>query len=243
MPGRRATVSSQRNYFSTVTVHLVLTSRLHRGAGMSSMFSDPRKPVPYSKRPIMGFWSGLNGSENPRFQRAGKLWKVEDQRFVHDRPDVVSFVTSPLDRNVDVAGRITARLHASTSGTDSDWVVKLIDVYPESYPAKPEMGGYQLMIADDVLRGKFRESYTTPAPLQPNAVNLFEINLRTRNHRFRKGHRIMVQIQSSWFPLIDRNPQKFTNIMKAKRSDYHVATQRIYCSRRHRSHIELTIRQ
>ena len=130
-----------------------------------------------------------------------------------------------------------------TSGTDSDWVVKLIDVYPEDYPAKPEMGGYQLMIADDVLRGKFRESFTTPAPLQSNAVNLFEINLRTRNHRFRKGHRIMVQIQSSWFPLIDRNPQKFTNIMAADESDYQVATQRVYCSRRHPSHIELAIRQ
>ena len=121
-------------------------------AAFVEYISDPSKPVPYSKRPIMGFWSGLKGSEVARFQRAGKLWKVEDQRFVTDRPDVISFTTVPLESDVEVIGRITAKIHASTSGTDSDWVVKLIDVYPETYPAKPEMGGYQLMIADDVLR-------------------------------------------------------------------------------------------
>jgi len=205
--------------------------------------SDPTKPVPYTKRPIMGFWSGLKGSKEPRFQRAGKLWKVEDQRFVHDRPDVVSFVTEPLPDDVDVTGRITARLHASTSGTDSDWVVKLIDVYPETYPAKPELGGFQLMIADDVLRGKFRNSFASPEAVKPGEVNKFEINLRTRNHRFRKGHRIMVQVQSSWFPLIDRNPQKFMNIMTAVEGDYQTARQRIYCSEQHPSHIELSIKQ
>jgi len=204
--------------------------------------SDPQKPVPYSKRPIMGFWKGHKDSEDPRFQRAGKLWKVEDQRFVHDRPDVVSFVTEPLEQPIDVVGSIVAHLHASTSGTDSDWVVKLIDVYPESYPAKPEMGGYQLMIADDVLRGKFHKSFAKPESLQADVVNEFAINLRTRNHRFRKGHRIMVQIQSSWFPLIDRNPQKFTNIMTAEESDYQSARQRIFCTREHPSHIKLSIK-
>lgn len=203
--------------------------------------SDPNKPVPYSKRPIMGFWSGLSGSKTPRFQRAGKLWKVEDQRFVHDRPDVVSFLTEPLDVPLDVVGNITVRLHASTSGTDSDWVVKLIDVYPETYPEKPEMGGYQLMVADDVLRGKFRNSFVKPEALVPDAVDEFEINFRSRNHQFRRGHRIMVQVQSSWFPLIDRNPQTFTNIMQAGDAEYRVARQRVYCSRNYPSHIELSI--
>ncbi len=205
--------------------------------------SDPNKPVPYSKRPIMGFWSGLKGSDEPRFQRAGKLWKVEDQRFVHGRPDVISFVTEPLIDDVELVGSVVAHLFASTSGTDSDWVVKLIDVYPESYPDRPEMGGYQLMIADDVLRGKFRSSFSSPEALTPNEVNQFTVNLRTRNHRFRKGHRIMVQVQSSWFPLIDRNPQTFTNIMTADADDYQPATQRIYCSKKHHSHIELSIKQ
>ncbi len=205
--------------------------------------SDPNKPVPYSKRPIMGFWSGLKGSEEPRFQRAGKLWKVEDQRFVQDRPDVLSFVTEPLKQEVELVGKISAHLHASTSGTDADWIVKLIDVYPENHPDKPEMGGYQLMIADDVLRGKFRTSFTNPTALVPNEAAEFLINLRTRNHRFRKGHRIMVQVQSSWFPLIDRNPQRFKNIMEANEADYRKAHQRIYCSPEHPSHIELSIKQ
>ncbi len=205
--------------------------------------SDPSKPVPYTKRPIMGFWSGLKGSKEPRFQRAGKLWKVEDQRFVHSRPDVISFVTEPLEKSVDLAGQITASLYASTSGTDADWVVKLIDVYPEAYPEKPEMGGYQLMVADDVLRGKFHKSFVNPEALVPGEIYEFVVNLRSRNHRFRHGHRIMVQVQSSWFPLIDRNPQKFMNIMTAVEADFQTAQQRIYCSKQHPSHIELSIRQ
>jgi putative CocE/NonD family hydrolase len=206
-----------------------------------SFISDPAKPVPYSQRPIMGFWSGLKGSKEARFGRAGKLWKVEDQRFVHDRPDVLSFVTEPLAEDLEIAGRIVAQLFASTSGTDSDWVVKLIDVYPESYPAKPEMGGYQLMIADDVLRGKFHESFEKPVALEPGKVTQFEIDLRTRNHLFRKGHRIMVQVQSSWFPLIDRNPQTFVDIPNARDRDYRRAEQRIYFAKDQASHIRLPI--
>lgn len=213
------------------------------GRNYAEYVSNPDKPVPYTKRPIMGFWSGLKGSRESRFQRAGKLWKVEDQRFVHDRPDVLSFVTEPLQEDLSVTGRITARLHASTTGTDSDWVVKLIDVYPEKYAPRPEMGGYQLMIADDVLRGKFRRSFSKPEPVKPGEVNEFEVRLRTRNHRFRKGHRIMVQVQSSWFPLIDRNPHKFMNIMNAEEADYQSATQRIYCSEQHPSHIELSVKE
>lgn len=210
-------------------------------AGYREFTSDPNTPVPYSKRPIMGFWQGLPGSQDPRFGRAGKLWKVEDQRFVQGRPDVLTFVGEPLKEDVEVAGHIEACLTASTSGTDCDWVVKLIDVYPESYPEKPEMGGYQLMIADDVLRAKFRESFEKPKPMQPNVPEKVTINLRTRNHLFRAGHRIMVQVQSSWFPLIDRNPQKFMRIPEAVEADFQLAQQRIYCELGRESYIKLPI--
>ena len=203
--------------------------------------SDPAKPVPYSKRPIMGFWQGLPNSKDFRFERAGILWKVEDQRFVSDRPDVLIFQTEPLEESVELTGEIVAKLFASTTGTDADWVVKLIDVYPEIYPEQPEMGGYQLMIADDVLRGKFRHSFSDPKPLKPNEPDLFEIDLRTRNHLFRPGHRIMVQIQSSWFPLIDRNPQTFVDIPNATSADYKKATHRIYCTPDLPSHIEMSV--
>lgn len=209
--------------------------------GFASYVSDPAKPVPYTRRPIMGFWTGLPGSREPRYQRAGKLWKVEDQRFVHDRPDVLSFVTEPLAEDVEVAGRLVAHLFGSTSGTDCDWIVKVIDVYPESYAPKREMGGYQLMVADDVLRGKFRQSFAKPEPLEPGKVYEFVINLRTRNHLFRKGHRIMVQVQSTWFPLIDRNPQKFVDIPRAKAEDYQAAEQRVYFSREHPSRLRLSV--
>lgn len=209
--------------------------------GFASYVSDPAKPVPYSKRPIMGFWTGMAGSKDPRFGRAGKLWKVEDQRFVSDRPDVLSFVTEPLTEDVEITGKIAAHLFASTSGTDCDWVVKLIDVYPEKYPAKPEMGGYQLMIADDVLRGKFHKGFEKPVPLKSGEVEEFEIDLRTRNHLFRKGHRIMVQVQSSWFPLVDRNPQTFVDIPNAKSSDFRKAEQRVYFTEGRASHIRLPV--
>ncbi|MEM7316442.1 MAG: CocE/NonD family hydrolase [Planctomycetota bacterium] len=190
------------------------------GNGYRDFVSDPDNPVPYTRRPIMGFWRGLPGSEDPRFGRAGKFWKVEDQRFVDGRPDVLSFVSEPLEKDLEIAGRIEACLYASTSGTDCDWVVKLIDVYPEKYPDKPEMGGYQLMIADDVLRSKFRDGFRKPGPMNPNVPEAIKIDLRTRNHLFRKGHCIMVQVQSSWFPLIDRNPQKFMRIPEAAEDDF-----------------------
>ena len=211
------------------------------GIGYREFISDPDNPVPYTRRPIMGFWRGLSGSEDPRFGRAGKFWKVEDQRFVDGRPDVLSFVSEPLEANLEIAGRIEACLQASTSGTDCDWVVKLIDVYPEKYPDKPEMGGYQLMIADDVLRSKFRDGFRKPVPMKPNVPEAIKIDLRTRNHLFRKGHRIMVQVQSSWFPLIDRNPQKFTRIPEAAHEDFRPATQRIYCEPNRKSYIELPL--
>lgn len=206
-----------------------------------SWVSDPAKPVPYSKRPIMGFWSGLRGSEDPRFGRAGKLWKVEDQRFVADRPDVLTFCTQSLDEPLEVSGRIAVRLFASTTGTDADWVVKLIDVYPERYEPRPEMGGYQLMIADDVVRAKFRSSLADPQPVEPGAVIEYAIDLRTRNHLFRRGHRVMLQVQSTWFPLIDRNPQTFTDIPTATAADFRSATHAVHASAAHPSRILLDV--
>jgi hypothetical protein len=188
----------------------------------------------------MGFWQGMSGTNDARFQRAGKLWKVEDQRFVSDRPDVLTFVTDPLEEDLAVTGRIVAKLFASSSGSDCDWVVKLIDVYPERYEV-PELGGFQLMIADDVLRAKFRDGFAKPTPLTPGEVTNFEIDLRTRNHMFRKGHRIMVHVQSTWFPLIDRNPQVFTDIPKAKSEDFRRVEQRVHFSVEHPSHILLDI--
>lgn len=210
-------------------------------AGSIAWIADPDKPVPYSKRPIMGFWQGLRGgSRDPRFGRAGKNWKVEDQRFVSDRPDVISFVSEPLEEDLEVAGKIVARLFASTTGTDADWVVKLIDVYPEDYTPR-EMGGFQLMIADDVLRGKFRKSFSEPEAITPGAVEEYVIDLRTRNHMFRKGHRVMVQVQSTWFPLIDRNPQTFCDIPNAKAADFQRAEHRIVSTPDHPSRIELSV--
>ncbi|MBK8979228.1 MAG: CocE/NonD family hydrolase [Planctomycetes bacterium] len=209
--------------------------------GSVSWLSDPNRPVPYTKRPIMGFWSGLRGSREPRFGRAGKLWKVEDQRFVADRPDVMVFQTPPLDRDVEVTGRIVVDLFASTTGTDADWIVKLIDVYPERYEPKPELGGFQLMIADDVVRAKFRAGLADPRPVEPGAIEDYAIDLRTRNHLFRRGHRIMLQVQSTWFPLIDRNPQTFVDIPRATAADYRRAEHTVHCSPQHPSRIRLDV--
>lgn len=203
--------------------------------------SDPDRPVPYSKRPIMGFWRGLAGSEEPRFGRAGKLWKVEDQRFVDGRPDVLSYTSEPLEEDLDLTGLVEVRLFASTTGTDCDWVVKLIDVYPEDHEPR-EMGGFQLMVADDVVRAKFQRSLSDPVAVEPGEVVEYTIDLRTRNHRFRAGHRVMLQVQSSWFPLIDRNPQRFVDIPRASADDFRRAEQRIHASRAYPSRIRLQSR-
>jgi putative CocE/NonD family hydrolase len=168
-------------------------------------------------------------------------WLVEDQRFVHRRPDVLSYATEPLDEDVVVSGRISAHLFAATSGTDSDWIVKLIDVYPDKY-ADESMGGYQLMIAGDVVRGRYHKSIERPEPLVPNAVVKYEIPFPANDHTFRAGHRIMVQVQSTWFPVIDRNPQRFVpNIFMAADGDFRRATQRVYRSAARASHIMLPV--
>lgn len=155
---------------------------------------------------------------------------------------MLSFETAPLDRDVTISGKIAATLFASTTGTDADWVVKLIDVYPEEYPANPKMGGYQLMVVGDVVRGRFLKSFEKPAPLVPNQVNQYPIDLHAADYTFLAGHRIMVQVQSTWFPLIDRNPQRFVpNIFEAKDRDYQSATHRIFRSARYPSHIEVSV--
>jgi putative CocE/NonD family hydrolase len=204
-------------------------------SGFDSYISDPAHPVPYRPRPI-------EATYDPRGS-GWRTWLVGDQRFADDRPDVLSWETEPLERDVTVTGRLTAELFASTTGTDSDWVVKLIDVYPEDYPAEPTMGGYELMIANDVFRGRFRKSFEKPEPLIAGRVEGFAIDLHTVDHRFLKGHRIMVQVQSTWFPLIDRNPQTYVdNIFLAKAEDYRPATQRVYRSKTHPSRIVLPVR-
>jgi len=197
-----------------------------------SYVSDPAHPVPYRHRPI-----------SPTYPDGGwPTWLVEDQRFVHMRPDVLSWETDPLGQDLAVAGDIVTHLFASTSGTDADWIVKLIDVYPEDYAKDPKMGGYQLMIADEVFRARFRESFTHPKAVVPGEVTEYAIDLHTNNHAFLRGHRIMVQVQSTWFPVIDRNPQTFVdNIYTATEADYKPATQRVYRSARFASHVSLPV--
>jgi putative CocE/NonD family hydrolase len=198
-----------------------------------SYVSDPAHPVPYRGRPVEPLFGG--GSRWP-------TWLVEDQRQVDNRADVLTWETEPLAEDTVIAGDIVAHLFASTTGTDSDWVVKLIDVYPEDYPKDPKMGGYELMIADEILRGRFRNSFSKPEPIPANQVVEYAIDLHTNNHAFLKGHRIMVQVHSTWFPVYDRNPQKFVpNIFLARDSDYVSATQRIFRTSRYPSHVVLPV--
>jgi len=196
--------------------------------------SDPVKPVPFRARPIqpVGYTTGYTWAE----------WLVDDQREASGRPDVVSFVSESLTAPVKISGQPVANLIASTSGTDSDWVVKLIDVYPDEVTGDAKMGGYQLMVSADIFRGRYRESLETPKAITADQPSQYRFSLPTANHVFLPGHRIMVQIQSSWFPLYDRNPQTFVpNIFWAKPGDYRKATQRIYHVAAHASFIELPL--
>lgn len=199
--------------------------------GYVSYPSDPARPVPYRTLPIEATYG--KGSR-------WKPWQVEDQRFVYTRPDVVSFMMDSLTEDLTVTGKIMAHLFASTSGTDADWIVKLIDVYPDFDTSNLVMSGYQLPVAMEVFRGRFRKSFSTPIPMVPNKPEEFIIDLHDINHRFNKGHRIMVQVQSTWFPLIDRNPQKYVpNIFEANAADFIKTQQRIYCSAQYPTYIEL----
>ena len=196
--------------------------------------SDPAKPVPYRSRPIhaVSFESRQSWSQ----------WLVTDQREASGRPDVLVFTSDVLTSPVKISGQPIANLVASTSGTDSDWVVKLIDVYPDEVAAQPEMGGYQLMVAADIFRGRYRESFETPKAITPDKPLLYRFALPTANHVFLPGHRIMVQVQSSWFPLYDRNPQTFIpSIFWARPQDFRKATQRVYHAPGEASFIELPL--
>jgi hypothetical protein len=195
--------------------------------------SDPAKPVPYLPRPV-------RTDENSVWAN----WLVTDQRGPSGRPDVLVFVSDVLREPLKISGQPVANIVASTSGTDSDWVVKLVDVYPDQVAPQTEMGGYQLMVAADIFRGRYRESLEKPKAITPNEPLLYKFALPTANHVFLPGHRIMVQVQSSWFPLYDRNPQKFVpNIFWAKPEDFQKATQRVYHSPAHASSIELPVVQ
>jgi putative CocE/NonD family hydrolase len=194
--------------------------------------SDPAKPVPYRPRPVTPTYPGPEWRE----------WMVEDQRFVHQRPDVLSYETEPLQEDLVVAGSLTAHLHAATSGTDCDWIVRLIDVYPEPYALNRSMSGYQLLISGEPMRARFRKSFEKPEAVVPNQPAEYTIDLHWSHHCFRKGHKIMVQVQSTWFPLIDRNPQKFVpNVFEAKDSDFQTAEQRVYRMAHAASHISMQV--
>lgn len=209
------------------------TLYLHAGGGLSfqapaaageafdEYVSDPAKPVPFTMEKSTGY---------PR------AYPVEDQRFAASRPDVLVYETEPLETDLTMVGPIKTTLQVSTTGTDADWVVKLIDVYPGDYAAPGSgtgdgrLGGCQQLVRGDVFRGKYRHSFEKPEPFEPGRVARVEFAMPDICHAFRRGHRIMVQVQSSWFPLVDRNPQTFLNIATAKAEDFHKATQRVYCS-------------
>jgi len=202
-------------------------------SGDVSFVSDPDRPVPYRTLPIEATYG--RGSR-------WRQWHVEDQRFVYTRPDVISFTTDSLSGDLVVTGAITAHLFASTTGTDADWIVKLIDVYPAFDQKNYQMSGYQLPVAMEAFRGRYRTGFAHPQPLVPNKPEEFVIGLHQINHCFKKGHRIMIQVQSTWFPVIDRNPQKFVpNIFEASETDYIKATHRIYFSAQYPTHIELPV--
>jgi putative CocE/NonD family hydrolase len=202
-------------------------------AGYSEYISDPAHPVPYRARPIQpvgydhGTWS---------------QWLVDDQREASGRTDVLTFTSDVLTAPLKISGRPEVHLVASTSGTDSDWVVKLIDVYPDQVAVQPEMGGYQLAVGMEILRGRYRESFVNPKAIEPNKPLPYRFSLPASNHVFLPGHRIMVQVQSSWFPLYDRNPQTFVpSIFFAKAADYKKATQRVYHSSADASYVSLPV--
>jgi len=201
------------------------------GEDFAEYVSDPAKPVPYRLRPIRPVYAS---------DSSWSRWLVDDQRFAETRPDVLTFVSDVLDKPVSISGPVSATLFASTTGTDSDWVVKLIDVYPPEVRSQPEMGGYELMVSADIMRGRYRESTEIGKPVKPGAVMPYKVRMPDANHRFLPGHRIMVQVQSSWFPLYDRNPQTFVaNRAKAHPADFRAAHQRIYLKGPSESFVEV----
>jgi putative CocE/NonD family hydrolase len=202
-------------------------------AAYDEYVSDPAYPVPYRPRPVHVTYS--------RDSDWG-FWQVIDQRFVEGRPDVLVWSTGPLERDLVIAGDLVARLYASTTGTDADWVVKLIDVHPDTAPGGGPMGGFQLMVAGEILRGRYRRSFERPEPIAADSVLAYTVRIPPQAYRFRRGHRIMVQIQSTWFPLYDRNPQTYVpNIFEAKPEDYRARVHRIWRTARFPTHVVLPV--
>lgn len=198
-----------------------------------SYTSDPESPVGYRPRPIE-----LTYSDSSEWE----TWLVEDQRFVDHRPDVLTYRTDTLESDITVTGDVLAHIYASISGSDVDWVIKLIDVYPVDYKKKQGLSQYELIIAADIFRGRFKNGFTQPEPITPGKVEEYSFGLHQINHVFQKGHRIMVQIQSSWFPIFDRNPQKYVpNIFLATQKDFIKSTQHVYHSKQYPTSIELPV--
>ncbi|HMJ57545.1 MAG TPA: CocE/NonD family hydrolase [Gemmatimonadales bacterium] len=201
--------------------------------GNDQYVSDPAHPIPYRPRPVERTYSPTS-----RWRR----WETEDQRFVDGRADVLTWQTAPLTQDVTVAGDVIAHLYAATTGSDADWVVKLIDVYPDTVPERPVMGGYELMVTGEIMRGRYRKSWEHPAPIAPNTVLPFTVDLHQQAYTFRRGHRIMVQVQSTWFPLYDRNPQTFVpNIFTAGPAAYQARTHRVYRTAQYPSNVEVDV--
>ena len=222
-----------RPLYLTARAKLSFEAPTTRIPAFDDYVSDPAKPVTYRARPIRPY-----SAEDSTWGR----WLVDDQRFAGDRTDVLTYTTDVLTAPVRIAGQPVAHLYASTSGTDSDWVVKLIDVYPAEVPGDVEMGGYELAVAMDILRGRYRDDPAKPTAIPAGKVVAYQLKLPNADHMFLPGHRIMVQIQSSWFPLYDRNPQTFVdNIFFAKPADYVKATQRVFHAPGAASYIDLPV--
>jgi len=220
--------------YLSASLKLGFTAPKQSDAPFDEYISDPAKPVPFRARPIqpVGYGAAYSWAR----------WLVDDQREASGRPDVLAFVSDVLTAPVKISGQPIANLVASTSGTDSDWVIKVIDVYPDELAGDAAMGGYQLMVSADIFRGRYRESLQTAKPIASDKPLVYRFNLPTANHVFRPGHRIMVQVQSSWFPLYDRNPQTFVpSIFWAKPEDYRKAVQRVYHTLGQASFIELPV--
>jgi putative CocE/NonD family hydrolase len=220
--------------FHTQRVYLMPESQLSFAAPngnydvkAAAYIADPADPIPYRHRPIQSTYG--DGS-------TWRTWLAEDQSFVSDRKDLAKFSTPALQSDLTVTGDVVADLFAATTGTDADWIVKLIDVYPDDAPTP----GYQLMVAEEILRGRYRNSFTAPQPVKPGEVVEYKWSLHGTDHTFLKGHRMMVEVQSSWFPLYDRNPQTYVeNIMTAPPSAYQAETVSIYGSAKYPSHVDL----
>src|SRR5438552_2424804 len=195
--------------------------------------SDPAHPVPYRPRPVE-----LTYSRTSRWRR----WETEDQRFVDGRPDVLTWQTASLTADLTVAGDVVAHLYAATTGSDADWVAKLIDVYPDTVPGRPEMQGYELMVTGDIMRGRYRKSWEHPEAIPPNTIQPFTVDLHQQAYTFQKGHRIMVQVESSWFPLYDRNSESFMpTIFQAHAGDYKAQVHRVYRTAQYPSNMEIDV--